>query len=144
MKLSRAGIALYMGLVFASGAALGVFGNRYYTASTAVQPNAKGKGGGKRPSPEEFRQRYLAGMQKQLLLSDEQVKKLGNIMDETRVLMDTLHKRQQPEQAEIQRSQNEKIRAVFDNIQREKYDEMLKRMAEKGKLKNKGRQGGGF
>jgi hypothetical protein len=143
MKLSRATIALYMGLVFASGAALGVFGNRYYAASTE-QTNTKGKGNGKRPSPEEFRQRYLSGMKMQLLLSDEQVTKLGNIMDETRALMDDLHKRQQPEQAEIQRSQNEKIRAVFDTIQREKYDEMLKRMSERAKQKNKGRQGGGF
>jgi Spy/CpxP family protein refolding chaperone len=143
MKLSRASIALYVGLVFASGAALGVFGDRYYAASTA-QTNVKGKGGGKRPSPEEFRQRYLAGMQKQLLLSDQQVTKLASIMDETRVLMDDMNKRQRPEQAQIQRSQNEKIRAVFDTLQREKYDDMLKRMSEKGKLKNKGRQGGGF
>ncbi len=144
MTLSRSGIALYMGLVFASGAALGVFGNRYYTATSAPTP-LKGKGQGKRPNPEEFRQRYLAGMQKQLLLTDDQVKKLDAIMDETRVMMDDMHKRQRPEQTEIQRGQNEKIRAVFDAIQREKYDDMLKRFAEKGKaLKNKGRQGVGF
>ena len=34
MKLSRATIALYVGLVFVSGAVLGFFGNRLYTAST--------------------------------------------------------------------------------------------------------------
>lgn len=143
MKLSRSSIALYMGLVFASGAALGVFGSRYYTAATAGPTPLKGKGGqGKRFSPEEFRQRYLAGMQKQLSLTDAQVKKLDDIMDETRVLMDEMHKRQRPEQENIQRSQNEKIRAVFDATQREKYDDMLKRMAEKGKaLKNKTRPG---
>lgn len=141
MNLSRGSIALYMGLVFASGAALGVFGDRYYAASTA-QNISKGKGR-RMPSPDEFRKMYLSGMKKQLLLSDDQVAKLGNIMDETRTLMDDMHKRQRPEQDEIQRAQNEKIRAVFDNIQREKYDEMMKRMAEKGKA-NKGRQGGGF
>lgn len=134
MKLSRSTIALYMGLVFASGAALGVVGNRYYAAST-VPSNGKGKGQGKRFSPEEFRQRYLDGMKKQLLLSDVQVTKLASIMDETRVLMEEMHKRQMPEQADIQRSQNEKIRAVFDAFQREKYDAMLKRMMEKGKAK---------
>jgi Spy/CpxP family protein refolding chaperone len=132
-----------MGLVFASGAALGVFGNRYYTASNAVQNTNKGKSG-KRPSSEEFRKMYLSMMQKQLLLSDEHVTKLSNLMDETRSLMDEMHQRNQPEQLEIQRAQNEKIRAVFDTIQREKYDAMMKRMAEKGKTKNKGRQGGGF
>jgi len=139
MKSSRATIALYMGLVFASGAALGVYGDRYYAASTAQNTRGKGKRG---PSPEEFRKMYLSGMQKQLLLSDEQVSKLSSLMDETRSLMDEMHKRNRPEQLEIQRSQNEKIRALFDNVQREKYDEMVKRMAEKGK--NKGRQGGGF
>ncbi len=139
MKSSRATIALYMGLVFASGAALGVFGDRYYAASTAQNTRGKGKRG---PSPEEFRKMYLSGMQKQLLLSDEQVSKLSSLMDETRSLMDEMHKRNRPEQLEIQRSQNEKIRALFDNVQREKYDDMMKRMAEKGK--NKGRQGGGF
>lgn len=141
MKLSRATIALYMGLVFASGAALGVFGDQYYSASKARDSKNRGKRG---PSPEEFRKLYLSGMQKQLLLSDEQVKKLSNVMDETRALLDEMHKRNRPEQLEIQRSQNEKIRALFDNVQREKYDEMMKRMAEKGKTKNKGRQGGGF
>jgi hypothetical protein len=55
-----------------------------------------------------------------------------------------MHKRHRPEQQEIQRSQNEKIRAVFDNIQREKYDDMMKRMSERNKSKNKNRQNGGF
>jgi hypothetical protein len=143
MSSSRATIALYMGLVFASGAALGVYGNRYYEASTAQQDAGKNKGK-RNPSPEEFRKMYLSGMQKQLLLSDDQVSKLSNIMDETRSLLDEMHKRQRPEQQEIQRSQNEKIRAIFDNIQRDKYDEMLKRMSERSKSKNKNRQNGGF
>jgi Spy/CpxP family protein refolding chaperone len=142
MKSSRAAIALYMGLVFVSGSALGVFGERYYLASQAQQNNrGKGKRG---PSPEEFRRMYLTGMQKQLELNDDQVSKLSNIMDETRVLLDEMHKRHQPEQAEIQRSQNEKIRSVFDDAQRQQYDDMMKRMSERNRGKNKGRQGGGF
>jgi len=137
MNSSRATIALYLGLVFASGAALGVYGDRYYAASTQQET---GKNKGRRtPSPDEFRKMYLNGMQKQLLLSDDQVSKLSSIMDETRSLLDDMHKRHRPEQQEIQRSQNEKIRAIFDNIQREKYDDMIKRMSER---KGKGRQGG--
>jgi polyhydroxyalkanoate synthesis regulator phasin len=143
MKLTRASISLYMGLVFASGAAVGVFGDRYYEASSQQQRN---RGKGRRPpSPEEFRKAYLDGMKKQLVLSDEQVSKLGNIMDETRVLMDNMHKRQRPEQEEIQRAQQEKIRAVFDELQRSKYDDMMKRMSERNKKNsNKNRGGGGF
>jgi hypothetical protein len=140
MKLTRASISLYLALVFASGATVGVFGDRYYKASTE-QNNNKGKG--RRMSPEEFRRAYLDGMKKQLVLSDPQVTKLGNIMDETRVLMDDMHKRQQPEQEEIQHMQQEKIRSVFDELQRSKYDDMMKKMSERNKNgKNKNR--GGF
>ena len=89
MNSSRATIALYSGLVFASGAALGVYGDRYYAASTQQET---GKNKGRRtPSPDEFRKMYLNGMQKQLLLSDDQVSKLSNIMDETRSLLDDMH-----------------------------------------------------
>ena len=38
MKLSRAAIVLYVGLVFVSGAVLGFFGNRLYSASTVERP----------------------------------------------------------------------------------------------------------
>jgi Spy/CpxP family protein refolding chaperone len=145
MSSSRATIALYLGLVFASGAVLGVFGERYYYAASNAAQNNSAKNKGKRtPSPEEFRKMYLSGMKKELLLSDEQVAKLSNVMDETRSLLDEMHKRHRPEQQEIQRSQNEKIRALFDNLQREKYDDMMKRLAERNKTKNKGRSGGGF
>lgn len=135
MKLSRASIALYIGLVFLSGAALGVFGNRLYVAETAESAK-KAK---RTPSPEEFRKNYLSFMKRELLLTDDQVDQLNGIMDETRLLMDDLHKRQQPEQFEIQRSQQEKIRMLFDEVQREKYDEMMKRMRERDRNKNKNR-----
>lgn len=141
MKLSRASIALYMFLVFASGAALGLFGNQYYTQQKAVEAAKNRK---RPPSPEEFRKSYLNGMRKQLLLSEEQIQKLSNIMDETRTLMDDMHKRNRPEELQIQKSQGEKIRGVFDPIQLEKYDAMLKRMQERNRNKNKNRQGGGF
>ncbi len=62
MKLSRASIALYIGLVFLSGASLGAFGNRYYAAKTAEN----GKGKGKRLSPDEFRKGFLGYMKKDL------------------------------------------------------------------------------
>lgn len=136
MKLSRASVVLYLAIVFASGAALGIYGDRYYSATQAAEKAAQNKA--KRPpSPEEFRRNYLNGMQKQLLLSDEQVQKLSAILDETRARMDDLHKRQLPEQRQIQDDQQVKIRALFDSVQLEKYDAMLKRMAERNKTKNR-------
>ena len=54
MKLSRSAIAFYFALVFASGAILGVFGQRLYTATT-VNANAT-------KNPQEFRKRVIAEM----------------------------------------------------------------------------------
>ena len=78
MNFSRKRIALYVGLVFVSGAVLGVFGDRLYTVTTVTKAkNAK-------PSPEEFRRGYTGFLQKRLGLSEQQVIKLGLIFDETR------------------------------------------------------------
>jgi hypothetical protein len=132
MKLSRASVALYLAIVFASGAALGVFGERYYAASQAAS-YADASKAKRPPSPEEFRRNYLKNMRERLLLSDEQVERLSAILDETRMLMEELHKRQLPEQRRIQEAQNAKIRALFDPVQLEKYDEMMKRIAERNK-----------
>lgn len=124
-----------MALVFASGATLGVFGERYYTARQAEQN--KGKGSRRGFNQEEFRKQYLAGMKKQLLLSDEQVQKLSGVLDETRAQMNELQKRQLPEQFEIQNEQQRKIRAIFDPIQIEKYDQMLERIRQSNRAKAK-------
>lgn len=125
-----------MALVFASGATLGVFGNRYYAARQAEQ--SKGKGAPRRSfNQDEFRKQYLAGMKKQLLLSDEQVQKLSEVLDETRSLMNELQKRQLPEQFEIQNAQQKKIRAIFDSVQIEKYDQMLERIRQNSRNKAK-------
>ena len=60
MNFSRAAIAAYVGLIFASGAVLGAFGTRLYTASReASKP-------GPRPNPEELAQivdRYVARLE---------------------------------------------------------------------------------
>ncbi len=56
--------------------------------------------------------------------------------------MDDLHKRQQPEEFEIQRTQQDKIRALLTPEQRDKYDATMKRMQEFKGNKNKGRNGG--
>ena len=140
MSLSRKTVGLYMALVFASGAAIGVFGNRYYEASQ--QSNAPQNKGKRPPSPDEFRKMYLTNMREKLLLSEEQVQKLTAILDETRTQMNDLHKRQLPAQQEIQKQQQDKIRALMDSVQLEKYDAMMKRLADRAKA-NKAKQNNG-
>lgn len=134
MNFSRKSIALYVGLVFVSGAVLGVFGDRLYTVTTVTKAkNAK-------PSPEEFRRGYLGFMQKRLGLSETQVTHLGLILDETRARMNELHERAVPEQQEIQKSQSEKIRALLTPAQQTEYDVVIKERRER--MKKGGSRGG--
>jgi hypothetical protein len=125
MNFTRKTIALYVGLVFVSGAVLGVFGDRLYTVTTVTKAkNAK-------PSPEEFRRGYLGFMQKRLGLNDAQVTHLGLILDETRARMNEVHDRTIPEQQEIQKSQSEKIRALLTPAQQAEYDVVVKERRER-------------
>lgn len=139
MNFSRKTIALYVGLVFVSGAVLGIFGDRLYTVSTVTKAkNAK-------PSPEEFRRGYLGFMQKRLNLSQEQVTHLGLVLDETRARMNEVHERTIPEQQEIQKAQSEKIRALLTPAQQAEYDVVVKERRERMKKAGGSRGGpGGF
>ncbi len=129
---------MYLALVFASGTTLGWFGNRYYAAREAATSNGQTKARyGRSFNPDEFRKQYLAGMKKQLSLSDDQIEKLSDILDETRSLMNELQKRQLPEQFEIQNAQQKKIRALFNEDQLQKYDQMLERIRQGSRTKNK-------
>ena len=136
MNFSRKSIALYVGLVFVSGAVLGVFGDRLYTVTTVA---SKGKNAPK-PSPEEFRRGYLGYMQKRLTLTEAQITHLGLILDETRARMNEVHERTVPEQQEIQKSQSEKIRALLTPAQQSEYDVVIKERRER--MKKGGPRGG--
>ncbi len=136
MNFSRKSIALYVGLVFVSGAVLGVFGDRLYTVTTVA---SKGKNAPK-PSPEEYRRGYVGFMQKRLGLSDSQVTQLGLIFDETRARMNEVQARTIPDQKEIQKSQSDKIRALLTPAQQSEYDVVIKERRER--MKKGGPRGG--
>ena len=139
MNFSRKTIALYVGLVFVCGAVLGVFGDRLYTVTTVASKNNKAK-----PSPEEFRRGYLGFMQKRLTLTEPQVTQLGLILDETRARMNEVHERTVPEQQEIQRTQNDKIRALLTPAQQTEYDVVIKERRERMKKGGPRSGPGGF
>jgi polyhydroxyalkanoate synthesis regulator phasin len=128
--------------VFVSGAVLGAFGNRYYTAYNASKTRVKGKGERRRLSPEEFRAESIRFMQKRLKLTDDQVAKLGLIYDETRAQFEGLQKRVEPEQQAIANSQTERIRAMLDDEQKAEYERMRKEREEFNR--GKGGKRGGF
>jgi Spy/CpxP family protein refolding chaperone len=139
MNFSRKTIALYVGLVFVSGAVLGAFGDRLYNVTTVAS-----KGKNAKLSPEEFRRGYLGFMQKRLTLTDPQVTQLGLILDETRVRMNEVHERTIPEQQEIQKTQSEKIRALLTPAQQSEYDVVIKERRERMKKGGPRSGPGGF
>ena len=71
VKLSRLTIALYVGLIFASGVVLGVFGTSLYAVTVVPaihRPQAES---------EEVRKKTIADMQARMKLTDEQVSKIN-------------------------------------------------------------------
>jgi Spy/CpxP family protein refolding chaperone len=131
MKLSRAAIAAYIGLVFASGAVLGAFGHRLYTASSVSAKAAK--------NPVEFRKRILANMERRLNLTPDQESKVNTILDETRARFDAVNERTKPELKAIREEQQNKINAILTPEQQVEYAKMRKEREERLRQREAGK-----
>jgi hypothetical protein len=116
MKLSRWTIALYVGLVFASGAVVGAFGHRFIDVA-AVSANA-------RRNPEEFRKRFTVEMKARLNLTSDQMTKLSAVLDSTRVEFRTTRDSIEPALANIREEQHRRILALLEPAQRAEYEKM--------------------
>ena len=116
MKKSSLIVAVYLMLTFTSGAAVGGFGFWLYS-TRSVSAN-------RRPSPEEYRQRYIAEYRTRLNLSEEQVQKLTAILDATRVLFRQVADKHRPEYEAIQQHQVEQVRAILNDAQKAEYEKI--------------------
>lgn len=114
MRRSSLTTALYLVLLFLSGVAVGAFGLRLYNLHS-VHAN------GPRPNSEEFRRRYIADLSSRLKLTDDQVSKLGPILDETGKQIRELREKHRPELKAIQDEQTQKIRAILDPSQQAEF-----------------------
>jgi Spy/CpxP family protein refolding chaperone len=128
VKLSRLTIALYVGLIFACGVVLGVFGHSLY-AVTVVRSNPPVH----RPTPEEVRKKTIAEMQVRMKLTDEQVSKVTSIYDETRARVNEVHEKYKPQLDSITKDQRDKVRATLTPDQVAEYEKMLKERDEREK-----------
>jgi Spy/CpxP family protein refolding chaperone len=122
MKLSRAAIVIYVGLVFACGAVLGMFGQRLYDAAPVLS--------NRRPNPEEFRKKALAEYQSRLKLTDEQVVKFNALMDETRARVNEIRKQMHPAYEKVHQEQTDKVRGILTPDQQIEYEKMIKEREE--------------
>jgi Spy/CpxP family protein refolding chaperone len=117
MKKSGLIVAAYLTLTFLSGAAVGGFGFWLYSTRSVSAVS-------RRPTPEEFRQRYLSEMRTRLNLSDDQVQKLTTILDSTRELFRQISDKHRPEYEAIQQHQREQVRAILNQEQRDEYEKV--------------------
>jgi hypothetical protein len=113
---SRLTVALYLGLVFMSGIAVGGFGHWYMSRTV-------GAAGGKL-SPDEYRRMYVEEMKSRLKLNDVQLEQLSVILDQTRVLYKQLHDKHRPEFKSVQDLQVERIREILDPAQQSEYEKL--------------------
>jgi Spy/CpxP family protein refolding chaperone len=98
--------------------AVGAFGLRLYTLNSVnagVNPR----------DPEVFRRRYVAEMSSRLKLTDDQVGRLGPILDEARRQHQELVDKHRPEFKAIHDEQVSKIRAILTPGQQAEYTKML-------------------
>jgi len=118
MRRSSLITGIYLLLLFLSGVAVGAFGLRLYTLNSvnaSVNPR----------NPEEFRRRYVGELRARLKLTDDQVARLGPILDETRQRYHDLHEKHKPEMKAVQEDQVQKIRAILTDAQQSEYTKLL-------------------
>jgi len=115
MKLSRWTIALYVGLVFASGIVVGAYGHRF---TDLVGVSAKA------PNPDEFRRRFNAEMKTRLQLTAEQSTRLDAILEQTRDEFRATRDGLEPALQKIREEQHERILEILEPTQRAEYEKM--------------------
>src|SRR6202163_4673129 len=105
MKHWKLPIALYLFLVFISGAVVGALGYRTYKPPTASS-NA-------RVSPEEFRRQYLLEIKTRVNLTDDQLQRVNAILDETRSRFHDARDKHNETVKQIGEEQRAKMRAIL-------------------------------
>lgn len=133
MKLSRATIALYVGLVFGCGAVVGFFANRLYTATTVDATN-------KGPAN---RKQLVDLFQKRLTLNDDQIQQLNIILDETQAQLNAIHQQEDPQIDAVRQNQITRMKLMLHQDQQPEYDKMLQELRDRQKEQKQQRRNGG-
>jgi hypothetical protein len=115
MKRPGAAVAFYVVLVFLSGAVVGIFGDRLYTAK-AVSASVSA------PKPADYRKKYVEDMTERVHLTAKQVNELGNILDDTRNKFREEHDRSKQQLAQIHTDQVQKIHEILTPGQISEYE----------------------
>ncbi len=112
--MKRSSLIVALLLVFLSGVVVGAVGYRLYTTEPAAATE-------RRPSPEEYRRRYVEMMKTRLHLNEEQLARLNAILDETRERFKQYEEKSRAEKQAIRDQHVAKINAMLTEEQRAEY-----------------------
>jgi len=115
MKRWNFPIALYLFLVFISGAVVGALGYRMYSPPSARSEH--------HVSPEEWRKQYLDELTTRVGLTPDQVTKVNAILDETDARFNQLHDQHHQAMEQIKEDHRNKLRALMTPEQLVKYEQ---------------------
>ncbi len=132
MTRSTLSVALYLSIVFVSGVVAGVLGYRLYTTETTAKATEAEH---RKPTPEEWRARFIDAMEERLALSDAQISQLNEILDRTKTRFDELERESRdlyrPRKRAIIDQQNAEIMAMLDQVQQSEYEKFRAERAER-------------
>jgi len=129
MKRWTLPIALYMFVVFVSGAVLGALGYRLYSPPTA----RSGTGGNPKLTPEEWRRQNIEEMRQKLNLSPDQLQKVNTVYDETHSRFEAAHQGHNQVVKQIREEHVAKIRALLTPEQLPTYEQLRAEREQRGK-----------
>ena len=114
MPRKRLTAALYLMLVFASGALVGVVSSRLYATGSASANSPR--------SMTEFRKRYLAGMREKVGVTETQIPEIVRVLDDTKRKTDALQAEEKPLHDRIQQDHVDAIKTILSGPQQAAYD----------------------
>lgn len=107
-------IAFYLLLVFVSGSVVGALGYRTYNPPVARSVNPA-------PPPGDWRKQYMEESKARLDLTDDQIKQLTAIMDDTEARFRQARERENQEIRQIRDEHIEKVKMMLTPTQLPKY-----------------------
>lgn len=125
MKRWNLPIALYLFLVFVSGAVVGALGYRTYKPPTASSNSPL--------TPEDARRQYISEMQTRANLTDDQLQQVNAILDETRTRFHEARDKHNQVVKEIGEQQRAKVRAILTAEQLPKVEQLWQERDQRAK-----------
>lgn len=126
MKSWKLPIALYLSLVFLSGAVVGALGYRIYNPPLA-------RSVGPRRGTEQFRRQYLDEMRTRLNLNADQMQKLQVILDHTDQRFNDARAEHNQMIRELREDHMASVRAILNADQLPKYDQLREEREQRAK-----------